>query len=43
MIKSFGDEYQVVKREREHHVCEEEYNVEKGKAEVEIVGNFIQP
>ena len=32
-IKSAGEEYQVVKRGREHHGFGEEYNVEKGKGE----------
>ena len=28
-IKSVGEEYQVVRRGREYHGCEEEYNVAK--------------
>ena len=38
-IKSVGEEYQVVKREREYHGCGEEYNVEKRK----WVSNTIFP
>ena len=30
-IKSFWEEYQVLKRGRKYHGCREEYNVEKGK------------
>ena len=31
IIKSVGEEYQVVKRGREYYGCGEEYNVKKGK------------
>ena len=30
-IESVGEEYQVVKRGREYHICGEGYNVRKGK------------
>ena len=33
IIKSAGEEYQVVQVGRDHHCCEEEYNMKKGKGE----------
>ena len=35
LIKSVGEEYQIVKRGREYHCCGEEYNMKRG------IGNYI--